>query len=156
GFTYGFNLNLAYKNFDMTIFLQGVSGNKIFNYWRAYTVWPGAQEEAAADTWSINNTGAKLPIWNTDATLDANPSSFFVEDGSYMRLKSLQLGYTFQRNKAFKSLRIYVQGFNLLTFTKYSGIDPEISTGDATSAGVDFGGNYPIARKFLVGVNLGL
>jgi hypothetical protein len=85
-----------------------------------------------------------------------NPSSFFVENGSYLRLKSLQVGYTFPKTKAFNKLRIYVQGYNLLTSTKYTGIDPEISTGSATNAGVDFGGNYPIARKILVGINFGL
>lgn len=155
-FSYGYNLNLVYKEFDMNIFLQGVSGNKIFNYWRAYTVWPGAQEEGSLDTWSSTNTNAKLPIWNSNSSYDVNPSSFFVENGSYMRLKSLQFGYTFPKSKAFSRLRVYAQGFNLLTFTKYSGIDPEISTGNPTNYGVDFGGNYPIARKILIGVNLGL
>ena len=155
-FSYGYNLNLFYKKFDLDIFLQGVYGNKIFNYWRAYTVWPGAQEEGSLDTWSATNTSAKLPIWNSNASDDVNPSSFFVENGSYMRLKSLQLGYTFPKSKAFSKLRVYVQGFNLLTFTKYSGIDPEISTGSPTNYGVDFGGNYPIARKILVGINFGL
>lgn len=155
-FTYGFNLNLTYWNIDLSIFLQGVSGNKIFNYWRAYSVWPGAQGDGSQNTWSSSNTNAKLPIWNSNSSDDVNPSSFFVENGSYLRVKSLQLGYTFPKNKAFNKLRIYVQGFNLITFTKYTGIDPEISTGSATNAGVDFGGNYPIARKFLVGINFGL
>lgn len=155
-FTYGFNLNLYYRNFDLSVFLQGVQGNDIFNYWRANAVFPGALGKGADDTWSSSNTGAKLPIWNSNATSDKNPSSFFVEDGSYMRIKSLQLGYTFPKSKAFSKLRVYVQAYNLATFTKYTGIDPEISTGSATNAGVDFGGNYPIARKFLVGVNFGL
>jgi hypothetical protein len=79
-----------------------------------------------------------------------------VEDGSYMRIKSLQLGYSFPKSNAFKKLRVYVQAYNLFTFTKYTGIDPEISTGSATNAGVDLGGNYPIGRKILVGVNFGL
>jgi hypothetical protein len=155
-FTYGYNLNLYYRNFDLGIFLQGVYGNKIFNYWRVNSVWPGALGEGSLNTWSPSNTNAKLPIWNSNASDDKNPSSFFVEDGSYLRIKSLQLGYTFPKSKAFSRLRIYVQGYNLLTSTKYSGIDPEISTGSATNAGVDFGGNYPISRKILVGVNFGL
>jgi len=155
-FSYGFNLDLSYSNFDISVFLQGVAGNKIFNYWRAYSVWPGAQGVGSDDTWSPDNKNGKLPIWNSDATDDVKPSSFFVEDGSYLRLKSLQLGYTFPKSKAFSRLRIYIQGYNLATFTKYTGIDPEISTGSATNAGVDFGGNYPMARKFLVGINLGL
>jgi len=152
-FTYGYNLNLSYKNFDMGIFLQGVAGNEIFNYWRAFTVFPGAQGKGANNTWSPTNTDAKLPIWNSTASDDIKPSSFFIEDGSYLRLKSLQIGYTIPQSKAFNKMRIYVQGFNLATFTKYTGIDPEISTGSATNMGVDFGGVYPISRKIVLGVN---
>ncbi len=155
-FSYGFNLNLYYKNFDLSIFFQGVYGNKIFNYWRAYTVFPGAQGSGADDTWSSTNTSSKLPIWNNTTSDDIKPSSFFVEDGSYLRLKNLQIGYTFPANKAFNKIRFYVQGYNLATFTKYSGIDPEISTGSATNIGVDFGGNYPISRKIIIGINVGL
>ncbi|MFT3935847.1 MAG: TonB-dependent receptor [Chitinophagaceae bacterium] len=155
-FTYGYNLDLNYKNFDLGIFIQGVYGNKIFNYWRVNTVFPGAQMEGADNTWSPTNTSAKLPIWNSTTSDDIKPSSFFVESGSYLRLKSLQIGYTFPASKAFSKLRVYVQGYNLGTITKYTGIDPEISTGNATNAGVDFGGNYPISRKIVVGVNFGL
>ena len=153
-FSYGYNLNLYYKNFDLGIFLQGVYGNKIFNYWRAYTVFPGAQGQGADDTWSTTNTDTKLPIWNNTSSDDIKPSSFFIEDGSYLRLKNVQLGYTFPASKAFNKIRLYVQGYNLATFTKYSGIDPEISTGSATNIGVDFGGNYPISKKFIIGVNV--
>jgi len=155
-FSYGYNLNLNYKNFDMSIFLQGVAGNKIFNYWRVNTVFPGAQGVGADNTWSPTNTKAVLPIWDNVASDDIKPSSFFVEDGSYFRLKSLLLGYTFPKTKIFSSIRAYVQGYNLFTITKYSGIDPEISTGSATNVGVDFGGNYPISRKIVFGINLGL
>jgi hypothetical protein len=155
-FTYGYNLNLFYSNFDLGVFVQGVYGNKIFNYWRVNSVFAGAQGAGSEDTWSPDNTDARLPIWNSNASNDKNPSSFFVESGAYLRLKSLMLGYTLPRSKAFSKLRIYVQAYNLLTATKYKGIDPEISTGSATNAGVDFGGNYPISKKFLVGVNFGL
>ena len=155
-FSYGYNLNLNYKNFDMGIFLQGVSGNKIFNYWRVNSVFPGATGEGSDDTWSPTNTGAKLPIWNSTTSDDIKPSSFFVEDGSYLRLKSLQFGYTLPATKAFSKMRFYIQGFNLATFTKYTGIDPEISIGNATNYGVDFGGNYPISRKIVFGINFGL
>lgn len=154
----GYSLNLEYRNFDINIFLQGVWGNKIFNYWRAYTVFPGKQGEGADNTWSSTNTGAKLPIWDnvSGQTKDAAPSSFFIEDGSYLRVKSLQLGYTFSANKYFNKLRAYVQAFNLATFTKYKGIDPEITTGGVGSYGIDFGGNYPLSTKIIFGVNLGL
>lgn len=155
-FTYGYNLALYYKNFDLGIFLQGVYGNKIFNYWRVNSVFPGALGKGSDDTWSPDNKDAKLPMWNSNASDDKTPSSFFVEGGSYLRVKSLMLGYSFPRNRAFSKLRVYVQGYNLLTATHYSGIDPEINTGSAINAGVDYGGNYPIARKILVGINFGL
>ena len=155
-FTYGYNLNLYFANFDLGVFVQGVYGNKIFNYWRVNSVFPGSLGVGSENTWSPDNKNASLPIWNSNASLDKNPSSFFVESGSYLRLKSLMLGYTMPRSKAFSRLRLYVQAYNLLTATKYKGIDPEISSGSATNAGVDFGGNYPISRKFLLGVNFGL
>jgi TonB-linked SusC/RagA family outer membrane protein len=154
-FTYGVNLNASYKGFDLGIFLQGIYGNKLFNYWRANSVFPGALGEGSDNTWSTTNKNATLPIWDNLATNDKIPSSFFVEDGSYLRVKNVQLGYTFSNSKQFSKLRLYIQGYNLLTFTKYTGIDPEISTGNATNAGVDFGGNYPIARKILIGVSFG-
>lgn len=158
-FTYGYNLNLYYKKFDFGIFVQGVYGNKIFNYWRAYTTWPGAFGAGSADTWSPTNTSAKLPIYTQDGinnNYDNVPSSFFVEDGSYLRLKTLQLGYTFSQNKAFRSLRIYIQAYNLVTLTHYSGIDPEVNNGNPGTMGIDFGTEYPISRKILIGLNLDL
>jgi TonB-dependent starch-binding outer membrane protein SusC len=155
-FNYGFNLTLNYKGFDLGMSFQGEYGNQIFNYWRAYTVFPGAMGEGADNTWSSTNTGAKLPIWDNIATNDKTPSSFFIENGSYLRIKNLQLGYTIENSKHFNKLRIYIQANNVLTITKYTGIDPEISTGGATNAGIDFGGNYPIARNILLGISLGL
>ncbi|MEP6713046.1 MAG: TonB-dependent receptor [Ferruginibacter sp.] len=156
-FTYGYNLNLYYKNFDLNVFIQGVSGNKIFNYWRTRSQWPGTFGKDALDTWSPSNTDAKLPMWSVIGygTNDV-PSSFLVENGSYLRIKNIQLGYNFPKMRGISRLRLYVQVFNIATFTNYSGIDPEISTGSPGAAGVDFGGNYPITRKILVGVNLGL
>ena len=154
-FSYGLNIGLNYKGFDLGVFIQGLTGNKLFNYWRTNSVFSGALGVGSDNTWSSTNTSATLPIWNNVATNDKNPSSFFVEDGSYLRLKSLQLGYTFNTIKAFSKLRIYVQGYNLFTLTKYKGIDPEISNGSAINNGIDYGGNYPIARKLLIGINLG-
>ncbi len=154
--SYGYNLNLTYLKFDLGIFIQGVAGNKLFNYWRASTVFPGGMSEGADDTWSPTNTDAKLPIWNSTSSDDLKPSTFFIEDGSYLRLKSLQIGYTISPSKGFSKFRFYVQAYNLATLTKYKGIDPEISTGNATNIGVDYGGNYPISRKFVVGINFGL
>ena len=158
-FSYGYNLNLYYKNFDFGVFLQGVYGNKIFNYWRAYSEWPGMLGSGSLDTWTPSHTNAKLPMYtqdNINNNYDNVPSSFFVENGSYLRVKTLQIGYTFPKNKAFNRLRIYVQGFNLLTFTKYSGMDPEVNSGDPGSLGIDYGTQYPLSRKVLFGVDLSL
>src|SRR5699024_5675446 len=94
-FSFGYNLDLYYKNFDLGIFIQGSVGNKIFNYWRTFTQWPGYLDARSLNTWSPENTDAKLPIYTQDGTnsnYDAIPSSFFVESGSYVRLKTVQLG----------------------------------------------------------------
>lgn len=155
-FSGGLSLNAYYGAFDLGIFIQGSYGNQIFNYWRAFSVFPGAMGQGSDNVWSPENTSAELPIWDKVATYDKMPSSFFVEDGSYLRLKSLQIGYTLNKTNVFEKLRIYLQTGNLFTLTKYRGIDPEISTGSATNAGVDFGGNYPITRSFTFGINLTL
>jgi TonB-linked SusC/RagA family outer membrane protein len=156
-FSYGYNFTLFYRNFDLGIFLQGVYGNKIFNYWRESSEWPGALGAGSLNTWSTTNTHASLPIWNNNVnTLDNNPSSFFVESGSYMRIKQMQLGYTFGKIKGITRLRLYVQAYNFFTFTHYSGIDPEVNSGNPNDIGVDFGGTYPVSKKILFGINLGL
>ncbi len=158
-FSYGYNLNLYYKNFDLGIFIQGVYGNKIFNYWRSFSRWPGALTTGSLDTWSPSNTKASLPVYTVDGINNSNdnvPSNFFVESGSYLRFKTLQIGYTFPKSKAFSHLRIYVQAFNLFTITKYSGLDPEVNVGDPGSLGIDYGTQYPMSKKILFGVNLGL
>jgi len=155
-FTYGVNINLIYGNIDLGVFIQGSYGNDIFNYWRAFTVFPGAMGEGSDEVWSLENPDAKLPVWDKTASYDKMPSSFFVEDGSYLRLKNLQIGYTVTNSHIFDKLRIYLQAGNLVTITKYQGIDPEVSTGNATNAGVDFGGNYPITRNLILGLNISL
>ena len=153
-FAYGFTANLYYKNFDLNLVLQGVQGNQIFNYWRAAYAFTGGRGAAALDTWTPTNTGAKLPIFVSGDFGDDRPSSFFVEDGSYLRVKSLQLGYTLPKLLGIDRLRVYVQGYNLLTFSRYSGLDPEINSGQPGALGIDQGGVYPVARKVLFGLNL--
>lgn len=155
-FTFGYNLNLYYKQFDLGIFVEGTVGNEIFNYWRAFTQWPGALGEGSDDTWTPENTDARLPIWEVSGATDNVPSSFFIEDGSYLRVKNVQLGYTFSGIKVLSRLRAYIQAYNLATFTRYGGIDPQVSTGNPGSVGVDYGGNYPIATKYIIGLNVGL
>ncbi len=162
-FTYGYNLNLYFKNFDLGILLQGVYGNKVFNYARTLSQMPngavagqGGLSPAALDTWSPSNPNGKLPIFSQDlSAYDLSPSSFFIESGSYMRVKQLQLGYTIPHLRGVRKLRVYVQAYNLLTFTHYSGNDPEVNDGDPHNLGIDYGTAYPMSKKYLFGINLG-
>ena len=163
-FTYGLNLAFDYKNFDMTLFFYGSQGNEIFNYNKWWVdFWPSFQGQKSTDalynSWTPSNTGATTPKASNKSNFSTNAvsNSYYVEDGSYLRLKSLQLGYTFPQGKLgniFSSARIYVQGVNLFTITKYSGLDPELASFTDTFPGVDEG-NLPSTKQFLFGVNLG-
>lgn len=164
-FTYGYNLNLNYKSFDLGVFFQGSYGGKILNYARVMQEFPNAYGNAglggltagALNTWSPSNPNGTLPIFSQGSSAnDLSPSSFFVESGSYLRLKTATIGYTFPKIKGIRNLRVYAQGYNLLTITKYSGIDPEVSDGNPNNLGIDYGTAYPISRKFVFGVNMSL
>jgi TonB-dependent starch-binding outer membrane protein SusC len=163
-FTYGYNLDVNYKNLDVGLFFQGSYGNKIYNYARQLQEYPNANGSGVGgllvgslDTWSPSNPNATLPIFAQSSTAqDIQPSSFFIESGSYLRLKTATVGYTFTKLKGIKRLRVYAQAFNLLTITKYSGMDPEVNDGTPNNLGIDYGTAYPISQKFLFGVNLGL
>ncbi|WP_461100182.1 SusC/RagA family TonB-linked outer membrane protein [Spirosoma luteolum] len=167
-FTYGVNINLGYKNFDLTIFGNGSQGNSIYNYTRYFsdfnTFQGNRSRRALYDAWSPTNTGGTVPIPDANDQVSSRPSSYFIEDGSYFRLKNLQLGYTFPAGLLSRlglgSCQVYVQSQNLLTFTKYQGLNPEISisnnfNGDKNrNLGFD-GGYLPASRTFLFGLNLG-
>jgi TonB-linked SusC/RagA family outer membrane protein len=162
-FTYGLNLGLTYKNFDIAGFLYGSQGNDIFN-WNLWWIdfWPSFQGQKSKallnESWTTTNTTARVPKASNKSNFSTNTqsNSYYLEDGSFLRLKNLQIGYTFPESKlgntGIKSLRIYLQGVNLFTITNYSGLDPEIGGGD-TSFGVD-AGNYPLVKQFLFGINL--
>lgn len=167
-FTYGLNVSLDYKNFNLTLFAQGVQGNEIFNYVRYWTDFETFQGNRSTrmlyDSWRPDNPDAQLPILDANDAISSVPSSYFVEDGSYMRLKNTQLGYTLPPNLLSKigmrQLRVYVQAKNLVTFTSYSGLDPEINlrnygSGADRQIGVDEGA-YPAARSLIFGLTFGL
>ncbi len=151
--TYGLNLGADYKGFDLQLFFQGVAGNEIFNAVRIRTEGKGVEATLGTqmrDVWTTANPYGTIP--NPYGTsMNFETSSRFVENGSYLRLKNLQIGYSLPKsflNDTFISrLRVYAQASNLLTFTKYTGYDPEVGSG------VDYG-NYPQARTVLFGVNL--
>ncbi len=162
-FTYGLNLTFTYKNFDLTTFFYGSSGNDIFNWNLWWTdFWPSFQNQKSLNllnSWSPGNTGATTPKASNKSNFSTNTQSvsYYIEDGSYMRMKNIQLGYNFTPsslgNSGITSLRIYVQGVNLLTSTNYSGLDPEIGGPDG-AFGIDRG-NYPNVKQYIVGLNLG-
>jgi TonB-linked SusC/RagA family outer membrane protein len=164
-FSGGLNLEFTYKNWDLSAFLYGVYGNDIWNqvkWWHDfYSSFNGAKSYTALyDSWTPTNQNASAPIQETGGSFStANvPNSYFVEDGSYLRLKNIQLGYNLPTKILDKvgldRLRLYVQGANLFTITNYSGVDPEL-TGSATAFGIDEGA-YPTPKQIILGVNLSL
>ncbi|RYE36333.1 MAG: TonB-dependent receptor [Sphingobacteriaceae bacterium] len=166
-FTYGLTTNFSYSGFDMSLFFQGVQGNKLYNqintdiegFYRSFNV----TERIATQSWTGEGSTNEFPrlSW-TGANNNKQPSTRFLEDGSYLRLKNIQLGYTIgsQTLKALKlsSVRVFASAQNVFTVTKYTGIDPEIytnsnSSGDGVRAvGIDWG-TYPSARTFTIGLN---
>ena len=161
-FTYGLNNTFGFKGFDLNVFLQGSQGNDVYNLNRYYLEGGLAAATNAGtialDRWTPTHTNTDIPraVFN-DPNQNNRASSHYVEDGSYMRIKLLTLGYTLPASvlSAMHSqrIRVYVSAQNLATFTKYTGFDPELGN-QGNSFGVDRG-IYPQARVFLAGVNLG-
>lgn len=155
-FTYGFNLNVAWNNFDMSMMWQGTIGNDVFDATRRTDISSTNLPLWMLGRWTGEGTSNKYPRFVIGDNTNWQSSDLYVYDGSYLRLKNIQLGYTLPKNllnKAFiSSLRLYVAAENLFTFTKYHGFDPEISSG-GTSLGLDRG-VYPQAKTFTVGANL--
>ena len=155
-FTYGFTLNLSYKNIDLLVFGQGAAGNKIFQGLRRLDIENANYQTAALGRWVGEGTSNSYPRLTTNDTNNnfSNPSDFYLEDGDYFRFKTIQVGYTIPKDLLSKygidKLRIYLTGENLFTFTKYTGYDPEIG-GDVF--GIDRG-YYPQAKTNQIGINL--
>lgn len=166
--TYGFNLGANYKNFDFSAFFQGVQGNKIYNATRVITEGMVRFFNAGTqvlNAWTTSNTNTDIPrAISSDPNQNARPSTRFLEDGSYLRLKNVMLGYNIPANTlasvtkgTIKNFRIYVSAQNILTFTKYSGYDPEVGNRTPNSSltnGIDFA-VYPQPKAFQVGLQVG-
>ena len=154
--TFGLTLNMDYNNFDLMVFGQGAAGNKIFQGLRRLDVSNANYQTSALGRWVGEGTSNDFPRLATSDTNNnfSNPSDFYLEDGDYFRLKTVQIGYTLPSSLLDKTgiqrLRIYLTAENLITFTKYSGYDPEIGGG---VMGIDRG-YYPQARTNQIGVNL--
>ncbi len=183
-FTYGLNLGANYKQFDFSTILFGSQGNQALNYVKYWTdfvgtfvggksrvlldAWSPTNPTAPRDQWTVSNPSATVPVAeaaNTDSN-SGQVNSYYVEDASFLKMRSLQLGYTLNpkltQRYGIEKFRIYAQGANLFTITKYSGIDPELTAspsnlpGDQQSAafGIDYG-NYPNnQRSLLFGVSI--
>lgn len=164
-FTGGFTNNLTYKQFELSMFLQFSYGNDIFNGNRVFIeAMKGADNQSTAilRRWRQPGDITDIPrATENDPNNNNRISSRFVEDGSYLRIKNLTLSYLLDRQLAerlkLRSTRIFLSAQNLLTFTNYSGMDPEVNyTGDSNLLrGTDFF-TYPQARTFTIGINLGL
>ena len=156
-FLYGLTFNASYHNFDFNIFIQGTQGNDVFTGWfrsdRATSNKPLYMYE---DRWTTINTDASWPTANNTSDY-VYRSDLMVQDGSYLRIKQIQLGYNLPNNLLSKygigNLRVYVSLDDYFTFTKYEGLDPEAGSSDNTSIGVDKG-LYPIAGKVLFGFSI--
>jgi len=156
--TMGFNLNIDFKNFDLGAYAFASIGNDIVrNYERNL---PNANRSVSfLNRWTGEGTSNSFPRVTTGATNNILFSDFFVEDGSFLRLQNLQLGYSLSPQVAedwgLKKLRFYVSVNNLFTLTEYSGFDPTASTGQPIGGGIDYG-FYPTPRTYLIGMNLKL
>ncbi len=166
---FGFSNSLRYKNWNLDIFFQGVQGNQIFNATRVLTESMSLLMNQSANVlnrWTKNGDITNVPKATPNDWSNATPSTRFIEDGSYIRLKALTLGYnvktaTLSKWKISRCV-FYLTAENLLTFTKYSGFDPEVSafsvksqsaTNQNTAPGVDYG-TYPQSRDFIIGLNI--
>ncbi len=153
---YGFNFAANWKGFDILVFGQGVYGNDIFRATRRFDLQTSNMTTDALNRWTGENSSNTYPrlIANDPNKNFSRSSNFYVEDGSFFRIRTLQLGYTLPLSVTsrvgIKKCRVYISGNNLITFTKYSGFDPEIG---GNSFGVDRG-LYPQARFFLLGGNV--
>jgi TonB-linked SusC/RagA family outer membrane protein len=167
-FTYGVNANASYKGFDFTMFWQGVSGNEILNNLRYHTEGMTRLFGASAvvlDRWTPTNTNTDVPrAVSGDPNRNARVSSRLIEDGSYLRLKNISLGYSIPASTlntwskgTVSRVRLYLSAQNLFTITNYSGYDPEIGArvgiDSSLGTGIDYG-QFPAARTFLGGIQV--
>ena len=154
-FVYGINVSLKFKGFDLLIFGQGVQGNDIYNATRRYDLPTANMNASALGRWTGEGSSLQYPrLTYMDVNNNfARSSDFYVEDGSYFRLKNLQLGYRLpdrlMKRIHMAGMRIYYSGSNILTFTHYSGFDPEIGSGYGIDRGI-----YPQARMHSLGLSI--
>ena len=167
-FMYGATIDLQYKDFDLSIALSGVVGNEIFNankintYPMKYFGGSGIVNASKniVNRWTPGSGRNEIPrlIYNDANGNYANSSTFYIEDGSYMRVRNVTLGYTIPKDiinmtRVISNCRVYISAQNLFTLTGYSGFDPEVGSSSPLKAGID-DGVYPVPRTFLFGLNV--
>jgi hypothetical protein len=163
-FTGGANLKVTFGQFDVETYLYTSIGNKIFHlakwFQDFYPSFKGAAiSSRVKDSWSPDNTGSENPIFEDVSNFSTNtqPNSWYVEDGSYLRIQNLTFGYTLSDSmmKRWKvsRARVFASTNNLLTVTKYKGLDPSVGGAADTNFGIDVG-NYPITRSVVVGLGI--
>lgn len=155
-FTFGLNAQVAYKNWSLDLFIQGVQGIEVYNVYKTYTdfasLWPGTNwGNRTLDAWSPTNTTSDIPkLTVLDTNNEGRLSTYFIENGSYVKLRNIQLSYDFSKSQLnetfFKSAKIFVQGQNLFTIKSkdYTGTDPENPNN-----------SFPIPVMYTIGVKLG-
>ena len=174
-FVYGINLNLAYQNFNLNLFGNGVQGNDVYNYVRYFAdfntfqgnrstralneAWQPSNPSAPRAQWVAADPNATSPIMDANDQISSRTSSYLIEDASYFRLRNIQLTYSFDDaiNTALgiSGGQVYLQGQNLFTITNYSGLNPEIQTGNDIQLGYD-GGFMPVSKTLIIGLNVSL
>ena len=160
-FTSGLNIDIVWKNMDLNMLFYTSQGNDVFNYTKYYTdFWSPQMGQKSKDllyrSWTETNRNAKIPIATNLFYPEA--SSYYIEDGSFLRMKNLQIGYNFSSNilqtLKFSKLRVYLQAVNLFTITNYSGLNPEVG-GLRDAFGIDMG-TYPNTKQFIFGFQAGI
>ncbi|OUR90837.1 hypothetical protein A9Q87_12880 [Flavobacteriales bacterium 34_180_T64] len=155
-YTMGFNLNINYKQLDFGMSLYASIGNDIARSYERFLTYSN-KPSFYANRWTGEGTSNSVPRASSTASNNYLFSSFFVEDGSYLRIQNIQLGYSLPKEVSEKlhldTFRIYFAVNNLYTFTKYKGYNPDVSNGSPLGAGVDLG-QYPQARTFTTGINI--
>lgn len=162
-FTYGLNVGAQYKGLDLRVFVQGTYGNDIFAAYKFYTVFNPAfnMEESVKDRWTGPGTSEEVPrLTSSDPNQNSRISDYYVEDGSYLRLKNIRLAYSLPSRLldrfgvGLSRVRAYVSAENLVTLTGYDGYTPEIGVNNSTlDRGIDRA-TYPQPRVYTVGLNL--
>lgn len=155
-YTMGFNLNLNFQQFDFGTSLYASLGNDVVRSYERFLTYSN-KPKLYLDRWTGEGTSNTVPRASNTASNNQLFSSFYVEDGSYLRIQNLQLGYSIQskflERMHMDKFRVYVAVNNLYTFTKYSGYNPDVSNSSPNGAGVDLG-QYPNTRTFTTGINV--